>query len=441
MAWTSGLTGRILEQGTPGYEEARRNYNSRFSKFPKLIVYCLEPADAANAVSWAKKQRMDFRVRCGGHSYEAYSNIDGGLVIDVSELTHLKVDKAAGTARVGAGFRLKMLYEALWKFGFTLPGGSCPSVGVAGLTLGGGYGFLSRAFGMLCDAVQEIELVDANGVLIRANETLRSDLFWACCGGSGGNFGIVTTFTFRLYPIGDVAQFSASWDHTELEKVIRFWQDWAPHADSRLTSGLELPAKGLGDVTAKGIFTGLEKDLRKTVRPLQEAVPPKQLTFRSSTWIEAIRKLGGNEIRQARFKNSSAYIYKPFTEHALQILSDNLQAAPGNGNLASLVAYRGAISEVSPEATAFPHREALFVIQYQSYWRSSDDASARIGWIEHFRESMLPFTQGAYSNYCDSLISDWPVLYFGSNLARLKRVKQAYDPDNLFRYEQSIPLP
>ncbi|GGG06065.1 FAD-binding protein [Paenibacillus albidus] len=440
MVWTSGLSGRIVEQGEPGYEEARRIYNLRFHKFPRLIVYCQAPIDAANAVIWAKQHHMDFRVRCGGHSYEAYSSLDGGLVIDVSELTHIEIDKAAGTARIGAGVRLKSLYDALWKQGLTLPGGSCPSVGVAGLTLGGGYGFLSRAFGLICDAVQEIEVADAYGKLIRANDMLRSDLFWACRGGGGGNFGIVTSFAFRVYPIGDVAQFTASWDYSDLEKVIRFWQNWAPHTDSRLTSNLNLPAEGLGDIGANGVFIGIEKELRSLVRPFQEAIPPKQLTFRSSTWIEAIRRLGGKEVKQVKFKNSSTYAYKPLSADALQALSKNLQNAPGPSNLVSFVAHRGAISEVASEATAFPHREALFVLQYQSYWQKDRDASANIQWIEQFRSSMLPYTHGAYANYCDSLIPDWPKAYYAENLAKLKQIKQIYDPDNLFRFEQSIPV-
>ena len=134
-------------------------------------------------------------------------------------------------------------------------------------------------------------------------------------------------------------------------------------------------------------------------------------------------------------------MYKPFSDQALQVLSQNLEEAPGTGNLVSFVAYGGAIREVAPGATAFPHREALFVMQYQSYWRSSGDDRANIGWIEHFRNSMLPYTLGAYSNYSDSLIPDWPALYFGVNLARLKVIKREYDPGNIFRFEQSIPLP
>lgn len=440
MAWTSGLTGRIIEQGAPDYEEARSSYNSRFSKYPKLIVYCQVPEDAMNAIQWVRIHKIPFRVRCGGHSYEAFSLLDGGLVIDVSELLHIEIDKEAGTARIGAGFRLKPLYEALWKQGVTIPGGTCPSVGISGLSLGGGYGFLSRLYGMTCDTILEIELVDSRGKLVHANDSMRSDLFWACRGGGGGSFGIVTSITFQVHPIGDVAHYSMAWDFADLEKVVTHWQSWAPHTDSRLTSNLNLPSPKQGDIVSNGLFVGLEKELRSTVRSLQEAVPPKKITFRSSSWVEAIRRLGGGEIQHVKFKNSSAYAYTPFTGEAIDTLERNLQQAPGPSNMVSFVAYGGAIGQIPPDSTAFVHRKALFVMQYQTYWEQDELALRNIEWVEQFRESMLPYTHGAYCNYCDSLISDWPNLYFGVNIARLKHIKQAYDPENLFRFEQSIPL-
>ncbi|EJL42055.1 FAD/FMN-dependent dehydrogenase [Brevibacillus sp. CF112] len=142
MPWTYGLTGRVIVEGESGYEEARLDFNTRISKFPKGIVYCMNEQDVANAVIWARKNKMPFRVRGGGHSYEAFSLVDGGLVIDVSELLHLKIDKVGGTARVGAGFRVLPLYEALWKQGLTVPRGVCSTTGVSGLILGGGYGYL-----------------------------------------------------------------------------------------------------------------------------------------------------------------------------------------------------------------------------------------------------------------------------------------------------------
>ncbi|MDD4564497.1 MAG: FAD-binding oxidoreductase [Eubacteriales bacterium] len=440
MVNTEGLTGHVIVEGSPGYDAARQNYNGRFNKFPKVIVYCNSTQDVANAILWVRKHRLPFRIRCGGHSYEAYSLVNGGLVIDVSGLLDLQLNKEDLTIQIGAGFRLLPLYETLWNQRVTVPGGTCPTVGVSGVTLGGGYGYLSRLLGMLCDSVLEIEMVTAHGKVIRANDRQHSDLYWACRGGGDGSFGVITSFTFRLHPIGNVARYRMTWDFSDLKKVVRYWQDWAPHTDPRLTSSLTLPARNQGDLRSNGIYTGSEQELRRIMRSLQEATRPKTAEFHSTAWMEAVRFFAGQPVKQEKFKNSSAYVYEPLSDAALDVLIHNLQTAPGFANLIGLDAYGGAIRRIPVDATAFPHRNVLFGLQYQSYWHEDEEADENIKWIEQFRTSMLPYTRGAYRDYIDAMIVDWSDAYFGENLAKLKEVKQKYDPENLFRFEQSIPL-
>ncbi|KPV56086.1 hypothetical protein QJ48_29575 [Paenibacillus sp. A3] len=439
METTEGLTGRVIWKGAPGYEEARRSYNARFSKFPKVIVYCQVRQDVVNAVLWARRYNVPFRIRSGGHSYEAYSLVDGGLIIDISELRHLQLHEARGIARIGAGFTLLALYDELWKKKLALPGGTCRGVGVAGLTLGGGYGLLSRLHGMTCDNVIEFEMVTAQGKTIRANQDQHRSLFWACRGAGDGNFGVITSFTFRVHPIENIAHYRFTWDFAQLKEVVRYWQTWAPHADDRLTSLLALPAQQIGTIRSNGVFVGSETELKRLMQPMQQAVPPRTAEFRTMTWIEAAHKFAGMPVRQDTFKNSSAYAYEPLSDAALDVLIRHLQTTPGAGELVAFDAYGGSIKRMSPEATAFVHRNALFVIQYQSYWGQNSEASPHIQWVERLRQAMLPYTRGAYRDYCDSQISDWPTAYFGDNLAKLRRVKQLYDPENLFRFEQSIP--
>ncbi|MEC0208557.1 FAD-binding oxidoreductase [Paenibacillus ehimensis] len=439
MALTAGLTGRVIWQGQPGYEEARRGFNARFSKYPAVIVYCQITQDVVNAVLWARQYKVPFRIRCGGHSYEAYCLVDGGLVIDTSGLLQLQIYERQGVARIGAGFRLLPLYEELWKKGLALPGGTCPGVGISGLTLGGGFGLLSRLYGMTCDNVIELEMVTAQGNAIRANNEQHPDLFWACRGAGDGSYGVVTSFTFRVHPIDKVAYYSLTWDFAQLKEVVRYWQNWASRADNRLTSVLLLLSQQGGTIHSSGVFVGEEQELRSIVQPLQKVVPPKTVNFRTMTWIEAARLFAGTPVQQAKFKNSSAYAYEPFSDAALDVLSRHLQNTPGAADMVAFDAYGGAIKQVSPEATAFAHRNALFVMQYQAYWNQDAEAALHIDWVERFRQAMLPYTRGAYRDYCDSQIADWPTAYFGDNLARLRRVKQLYDPENLFRFEQSIP--
>ncbi len=440
MISLEGLTGRVVTMDTPGYEEARQNYNGRFDKYPLVIVFCESARDVANAILWVRKQQLPFRIRCGRHSYEAYSLVDGGLVIDVSRLQKLIFDKPKGTVQIGVGFRLQPLYETLWNQGVTIPIGTCPTVGISGLTLGGGYGLLSRQLGMSCDSLLEVEMVTARGELIRANHWRHPDLFWACLGGGDGSFGVITSLTFRVYPIGNVARYMMSWDFADLKKVVRYWQQWAPHADSRLTSLLLLPARNQGDIRSNGVFVGSEEELRQIMLPMQEATRPQIIEFQTNSWMEAARLFAGRPVRQALFKNSSAFAYEPLSESALDVLIHNLQTAPGFSNMVAFDAFGGWIGQVPDNATAFVHRNALFLIQYQSYWQQAEEAAGNIQWIEQFRRSMLPYTRGAYRCYCDSLISDWPEAYFGENLERLRMVKRAYDPENLFYFEQSIPL-
>lgn len=440
MISTEGLTGHIILPDSPDYNEARQNYNGRFNIFPKVIVYCMVTQDVVNAILWARKHRLPFRIRGGGHSYEAFSLVNNGLIIDVSKLLTLQINRENYTVQVGAGFRLLPLYEALWSQGLVIPGGTCPSVCVSGLTLGGGHGLLSRLFGMICDNLLEVEMVTAQGTIIRANDNQYSDLLWACRGGGDGSFGVVTSFTFRAHPVGNVAIYRMAWDFDNLKKVVHYWQSWAPDTDPRLTSLLTLPAQNLGDLRSSGVFVGSKEELERIVLPLQEATQPKTVELYSTSWIEAAYEYAGQPVKQELFKNSSAYVYEPLSDEAMNVLVHYLQTAPGPGNVVSFNAGGGSISLVPENATAFIHRKALFLIQYQSYWAQAAEAYKNIHWVEQFRQSMLPYTKGAYRNYCDSLIVDWPEAYFGENLARLVKVKQKYDPENLFSFEQSIPL-
>ena len=435
-----GLTGRVVLQDSPGYDEARKDYNGRFNIFPLVIVYCKVTQDVVNAILWVRESRLPFRIRGGGHNYEAFSLVDGGLVIDVSGMLNLQINKEALTIQVGTGFRLLPLYDKLWDQKLVLPSGTCPSVCISGLTLGGGYGLLSRLFGMTCDSLLEVEMVTAQGNIIRANGNQHNELLWACRGGGDGNFGVITSFTFRVYPIGAVARYRMTWDFADQKKVMRYWQTWAPYTDPRLTPLLALPAQNQGDLRSNGVFVGSEQELREILRPVQDTIPPKIIEFYSTTWIEAAHLFGGTLLRQEKFKNSSAYIYEPLTDAALDVLIYNLQTSPGQANVVTFDAYGGTISHTPADATAFVHRKALFVMQYLSYWSQDYEAEKNISWIERFRNSMLPFTKGAYRDYVDSLIADWPVAYFGENLERLVKVKQTYDPENLFRFEQSIPI-
>ncbi len=433
------LTGRVIWPQDPDYDEARLTFNTRYSRFPAAIVVCSSAEDVQNAVRWARQLGMPLRARSGGHSYEAFSVVDDGLVVDVGGLDEIVVDTARGEAVVGAGVRLLDLYRRLWEDGVTIPAGTCPGVGIAGLTLGGGIGFLSRQYGLTCDNLLAVDLVDANGDVLRASEGEHSDLFWALRGGGGGNFGIATAFTFQVHPIADVAIATVTWPWDDVAEVFDIWQRWAPFVDDRLTAALGIANPGAGVISSTALFTGSPDELPTLLAPLLGAGTPSAPQIQSLPFLAAAAQLAGPGGAHANFKNTSALAYEPLSPQAIATLVDGLRAAPAGSNLVGLFPLGGAIAAVDPAATAFPHRRALFDLQYQAYWWDESEEQADAAWVRDLRAAIAPYTSGAYVNYTDADLPNWETAYYGDNLARLMQVKTEYDPDDFFDGPQSIP--
>ncbi len=473
------IKGAVVSPGSPLYNEARLNYNSRFEIKPKSIVYCQSEDDVRQAVKWARANKVPVAVRSGGHSYEAFSLTGDGAVIDVSNLDGITVDAAKKTARVQSGVRLMELYETLWAKRCVVPAGSCATVGVAGLTLGGGFGLLARRFGLTCDNLTALRMVDAKGNVVEANAGKNSDLFWACRGGGGGNFGIVTEFTFRLQPIGNVTVFRLSWDWKEMPAVIEAWQKWAPFTDDRITSVLTLTSKMAYSLSCIGVFVGGRQEAERLLRPLYTAVKPTHISYSVVPFIDAARRFSGFKRRpnkptahatgqatkpaeetapavpppapqtvhihpesHTRFKNTSDYVAKPFDKAAIETIVSFLSQSPIDSSCLQLDGYGGAINRVPANATAFCHRgDTMFCMHYQVTWNHKSDDERSIHWVNGFRKAMQPHVSGfAYVSYCDREVEDWAHAYYGANLARLVSVKKKYDPDNFFHFEQSVPV-
>src|SRR5215217_9017849 len=324
------LSGRVIWPQDPAYEEARQSFNARFSRFPAVVVVCNNTSDMQNAVHWARQEGMPLRARSGGHSYEAFSVVDDGLVIDVGGMTGVDVDVSQGEATVGAGVRLLDCYRGLWDHGFTIPAGTCPGVGIAGLTLGGGIGFLSRQCGLTCDNLAAVELVDADGDVLRASESEHADLFWALRGGGGGNFGIATAFTFRVHPIDDVVICTITWPWDDAAEVVDAWQRWAPFTDERLCVSLAVAHPSAGTISATGLFTGFAAELPALLEPLLQAGTPGPPQIQSLPYLTAAEQLAGPPIASGilRFKNASSLAYDPLPAEAIVTLVEQLRAAP-----------------------------------------------------------------------------------------------------------------
>ena len=286
------MRGHVFTRGSPGFSAVSKVYNERFDGVvPQAVARPINAADVAAAVQWCVAKGVPLRARSGGHSYAGYSTLPGGVVLDLSNMRSISVNRRARTATVGAGAQLIDVYAGLAAQGATIPAGSCPSVGVSGVTLGGGMGLAARAFGMTLDNVVGLKVVTADGRIRTVNKQSNPDLFWALRGGGGGNFGVVTQFTFNVHPLpSSAAYFNVTWPWSSASDAIEAWQAWAPHTTGKITSIFHINAGGGNSVTANGQYLGPASALRGLLGPLL-SVPGASLASAFDSGYLALQKL------------------------------------------------------------------------------------------------------------------------------------------------------
>ena len=470
--WTAlarDLAGTLVRPGDAAYATGKLLYDPRFdSQHPAGIAYVKSAADTATCLAFVRKFGVPVAARSGGHSYAGWSGTSG-LIVDVSDFKTVAVSGASAT--VGAGTRLIDFYSGLAAKGRAVPGGSCPTVGIAGLTLGGGIGVTARAYGLTCDSLESVQLVTAAGTVLNATAKEHGDLFWACQGGGGGNFGVVTSFTFRTVPAPAPVLFTLDWPWSRAAQVVAAWQSWAPNAPDELWSNLHLSAAPGGKTPAiqvGGCYLGSVGDAATLLDQLYARVgaPPSShflsdpqpfLTAMlaeagcSSLGLQACHlpgyASGGKLGRQPQYAKSD-FFTTPLNSAGISTLLAGLVALQkvkgakgGTGGIA-FDALGGAVNRVKPGATAFVHRDALFSAQYTTDW-ANGAASAGISnqytWLGKYWSSMRAHASGqAYQNYVDPALPNWQQAYYGANLARLQAVKQKYDPTRLFTFPQAV---
>jgi FAD/FMN-containing dehydrogenase len=430
------LTGRVVRPADADYDAARANFNGRFSMRPSAIVFAATTTDVAHAIAWARANNQPLRARSGRHSYEAYSLVDNGVVLDVSGLDSVAYDAVSGRARIGAGAALLDVYDKLGGSGVALPTGSCASLGIAGVTLGGGVGVLGRKYGLTCDQLVSADLVTADGRTLTASASSEPELFWALRGGGGGNFGVVTSFEFRVQPAAGVAIYNVSWNGADFPSVMSAWQKWAPYTDPGLFSEVSLDPHGC---YSSGLYLGSADQLQKLLAPLLAAGTPMNLQIQSMSFVDAARALSDEgPYVQPKFKSGSAYVKRALPDAAIAALQQHIAAAPNAFTTVQCDNMGGAIAAIGAADSAFAHRDALFDIQLEAYWLDAADEPAQRAWVKSARAALAPYTDGAYVNYIDADVTDL-ASYYGANLARLSSVKRSYDGDGFFAFAQAIP--
>ena len=434
------LTGDLVFPKDRRYPVARRDLIQLYQSYPQVIVFVQDAVkDVRNAIAWAKYHNVSLRIRGGRCSVIGMSNLDNGIVCDISQLKKIKIDEKTcpATVHVGAGVTQGELTNFLSSTGFYTGLGNEPILGLIGVLLGGGIGLLSRHKGPGCDSLVEVTTVLANGCVVKANVEENEDLFWASRGGGGGNFGVVTSFKMKLYKAPPrVVVWEAIFPLSQFFLAYDTWQRWAPFVkDTRLSSNCSV----FNDrVDIKGIFLGSEKELGNLLKPIL-MVPDGKFTQTELPFHEWFVSLPGTE--QPFQKYTPLWVHKPFPPRALQVIYDHMLKAPSTQSNFFSLAWGGNTRKKPKGGTAFPssHRKAIFYCEPGAEWSDSSITSQAFDWVSTFREALKPYFHGGYCNVLDAAIGRPGEEYYGrKNCIKLQQIKRKYDKANFFFFEQGI---
>jgi FAD/FMN-containing dehydrogenase len=466
-------SGALVRPGDRRFSSASRLFQPQFDDTrPAGVGYVRSAHDVAACIAFARRYRLPIAARCGGHSYAGWSG-STGLVVDVSALNGISA--RSGEAVIGAGARLIDVYTGLAAHGATIPAGSCPTVGVTGLTLGGGIGVTARAYGLTCDSLTSAQIVTADGKVRTASASSDPDLFWALRGGGGGNFGIVTSLGFRTHPAESCAYAFLNWPWSRAAAVVSAWQRWAPTAPDALWANLHLACSEKGVLSVSvganllgGSIAELEQHLSYLVRGV--GAEPSSRVVNSRSYLGTMQVMGsvlGWSEAQAHLpgslpgQNPAGKVARQSYAARSDVFTRTLPAAGARALAAAVERYSrsgavaaggsaavafdllgGAINRVRAQDTAFVHRNGLFIAQYIANYPAQlggSVVSRSHSWLDATWSAMRPYASGqAYQNYLDPRLSNWRQAYYGANAPRLASIKRTYDPDRVFTFPQAI---
>jgi FAD/FMN-containing dehydrogenase len=449
QVFKASLRGELICPGDAGYDEARGVFNVMIDRKPALIARCAGVADVISAVNFARTNGLLVAVRGGGHHVAGYAVCDGGLVIDLSPMKGMRIDPEARTVRAEAGLTWGELNHDLQAFGLGATGGYVSITGIAGLTLGGGFGWLMRKHGLACDNLRSVDIVTADGQFLTASATQNQDLFWGVRGG-GGNFGVVTSFEFQVHPVGMVLSGLLIHPLERAKEVLRLFREHAPTVPEELTWGvlffsvppvpfLPPEAHGAPVVAIALCYAGDLTTGERVLRPLREFGPPlvdavQPMPFSvAQTSADILWPPGLHNYWKSTFLHDLG-------DDAIDTIVDRFASVPSPQTVVVVEEPGGAISRVGEEETAFAHRRWAYNFLVTSAWESPTQSEQNIGWTREFWEAMQPFAANAvYVNF-----ESWEgedrvkAAYSPQIYDRLVGLKNKYDPTNLFRLNLNI---
>jgi FAD/FMN-containing dehydrogenase len=446
----SAFAGPLIAEGHEEYDAARRVWNGMIDRRPLLIARCTGVADVIAAVNFAREQRMTLAVRGGGHNVAGFGTCDDGLVIDLSPMKGIRVDPEVGTVRAQGGVIWRELDHEAQAFGLATTGGLVSETGIAGLTLGGGIGWLMRKHGLTCDNLLSADVVAADGRYLTTSADRNPDLFWALRGG-GGNFGIVTSFEYQLHPVGPVVAGGAVFHELgKADELLRFYREWVSTLPDELTTMVAfltappepfIPAELQGKhvVAVAACYAGPVDDGMKVLQPLKDFGPPAVDHVGPVPYLALQRMFDASAPRGIHSYWKTEYVSE-LTDAGVSTLIDRAGRLGSPFSAIHLHHVEGAVGRVAGSAMAFGKRDARFIVNVIGLWMEPALQTSEVGWVRDSWQALQPHASGgAYLNFMDSDEEGRVARAYGSNFDRLAEIKAKYDPENLFHVNQNIP--
>jgi FAD/FMN-containing dehydrogenase len=437
----ASLRGPLLQPADPGYETARRVDNAMIDRRPALIARCAGVADVVAAVRFARARDLLVSVRAGGHNVAGNAICEGGLVIDVSSMKGVRVDPAARTVRAEAGVTWGELDAETQAFGLATTGGVISTTGIAGLTLGGGVGWLNGRCGLACDNLIAADVVTADGRFLHASEQEHADLFWGLRGG-GGNFGIVTSFEYRLHRLGPML-LSGPVFHpaARARDVLRFYREFSATEPDELTTyaGLLTGPDGAPLVGVVPCYAGPPDQGEKVVERLRKFGPPAVDMIGAMPYV-AVQRMFNDAFPPGRYNYWKSSLAPELTDQLLDTVVEHMARVPSPHSAVMLEHYHGAYSRPGPTATAYSHRRPTYDVVIIANWTDPVDNARNIAWARELFAAVQPqLSAAAYVNFLDADEgADRVRAAYGENYERLVALKRTYDPTNFFRMNQNV---
>jgi FAD/FMN-containing dehydrogenase len=435
------LRGILLQPADEGYNEARSLWNGKIDRKPSAIVQCKGVADVIASVNFAREQDMLLSVKGGGHHVSGHAVCEGGLMIDLTLLNGIRVNPSEKTARVGPGARVRDLDHEAQAFGLMTTGAPVSTVGISGYTLGGGLGWTSRLHGLACDNLLSVDIVTARGELVHASEGQNPDLFWGIRGGSG-NFGIVTSFEFKLHELGpEVLAGPIVHAMDDAAELLRFWRNYMKEAPDELQC-MPVIFKVPGGETVfclYPLYAGDPSEGEQVMKPLREAGNPLSDEVEISPYAGLLSDL--DEMYRSGDRNyyRSAF-FDTLPDEAIDAFVEKAAPVPTPYSSIFLEPMGGAIARKGSEATAFPHRERSYCITAVPKWENKEDDAEMVAWADDLFDALEPYAaDGVYVNYLAEEGKEKAQSAYGRHWEKLRQLKKKWDPENIFRMNHNIP--